>query len=93
MVTHLEFRLYDGFASTTRLVTRLHALGVEVAELHASAERMCVDLTDERDVRRVRTVLNRLADVEVVPHTTYIVWSEPLDASRPRHHRGSRISA
>lgn len=93
MVTHLEFRLYDGFASATRLVTRMHALGVEVGEMHVSVERMCVHLTDERDVRRVRTALSRHADVEVVPHTTYVLWSEPLHRPRSRHHRGSRISA
>jgi hypothetical protein len=67
MDTHLEFRLHGGFATTTRLVARLHALGVEVAELHASAGHMCVHLTDDRDARRVRTVLNRNADATVQP--------------------------
>lgn len=101
MDTHLEFRLHGGFATTTRLVARLHALGVEVAELHVNAEHLCIDLADERDARRVRTALNRIADATLspiargheAPPTTYVVWSEPLDTSTSRHRRGSRISA
>jgi hypothetical protein len=106
MVTHLEFSLHGGFATTTRLVARLHALGVDVDELHATAERMCVHLAHDRDARHVRAVLNRNADASLQPiasghearcgrppRTTYVVWSEPLDTSRPGHRHSRRISA
>jgi hypothetical protein len=65
MATHLQVRLHDGFVTASRLVARLHALGVAVDELHTSAGLMCVHLASPADERRVRTVLDRSPDAVV----------------------------
>lgn len=65
MSSHVHARLYDGFVTVSRLVAHLHALSVDVDQLHVSGEWMCVRLANARDARRVRTVLARCPDAVV----------------------------
>lgn len=67
MSAHLQVQLHDGFVAATRLVARLHALGVAVEELHLSRDQVCVHLRNEGDLRRVRSALDRASDSAVLP--------------------------
>lgn len=102
MTTRVQVRLHDGFATVTRLVARLHAVGVAINEMHACDNKMCVHLATAADERRVRTVLERCADAAVVDYpgpcyplsgsesdvrTTYVVWQETLAEYEARRQR------
>lgn len=72
MSSHINARLHDGFVTASRLVARLHALGVDVDELHVSSDRMCIHLSRHDDAPRVHRALARCADAsvdEAVPAT------------------------
>jgi len=79
MDNHLQVGLHDGFVTVSRLVARLHALGVGVDELHVSNDRMCIHLSTARDAHRVRTALARCADASVDSGAHALGWeSSPL---------------
>ena len=66
MTSRVQVRLHDGFATTCRVVAKLHGLGVAIDELHTSEETLCLHLHSPADEQRVTTVLSRCADAEVV---------------------------
>jgi hypothetical protein len=67
---HLQVALHNGFATAARLVARLHALNIVVAELHMAGERLCIHLADDAALSRVRAVLARCVDVDLVRSAT-----------------------
>jgi len=97
MTGHLMLRVGDNFASVTRVVGRLHALNVEIDELHLRGTDVCLHLGNPKQERRVRTVVDRLADAEVIDTaacvaipgslprlpTRYVVARRPVDRKTP----------
>jgi hypothetical protein len=62
---HCQLRLAAGRAALPRVVSVLHARGLEVGHLHVEGDQLCA-LVEGATPARVLAVLRRLVDVEQV---------------------------
>jgi hypothetical protein len=88
-----------------RLVARLHAARVEVTELHATVEAICVHLAGPQGLHRAMAVVQRNQDLsgtaagcrcrparrvgDLYRLTTYVTWTESVAEPAVADARGS----